>query len=98
MELKQGKIRINRKEMRAIKKMDHAQMEQCLTDVMWMGYTASEEGTDREISREIEENNQNWQQAVQTAVEALKGIGDKRRSLLMEYLEIELKKVNICLK
>lgn len=98
MELEQGKVRINSKEMYRIRKMDHAQLEQCLTDVMWMGYRASEEGTDRDIRREVEENNRNWQQAVRRAVEAIKGIGDKRKSLLMEYLEIELKKVHICLK
>lgn len=98
MELDQGKVRINRKEMLRIKKMDHAQMEQCLTDVMWMGYRASEEGTDRDIRREVEENNRNWQQAVQKTVEVLKGIGEKRKNLLMEHLEIELRKANICLK
>lgn len=98
MELMQGKIKINRKEMQKIRKMDHAQLEQCLTEVMWMGYTASEEGTDRDIRQEVKNNNRGWQQAVQAAVTTMKGIGEKRKELFMEYLKIELEKAGICTK
>ena len=94
----QGKIKINRKEMQKIRKMDHMQLEQCLTEVMWMGYTASEEGTDRDIRQEVENNNRGWQQAVQTVVKTMKGIGEKRKELFMEYLKIELEKAGICTK
>lgn len=98
MELKQEKISINRKEMREIKKMDHRQLEQCLTEAMRMGYTLSESERDLEIRLAVKENNGHWLHAIQAAVGALKGIGAKRKELLMEYLQIELKKENICIK
>lgn len=98
MQLRQEKIRINRKEMREIKRMDHAQMEQRLTEAMSLGYAAGKAERDREITCAVEETGRRWQSAVQKAVKALKGIGEKRKELLMEYVEIELEKEGICRK
>lgn len=98
MKLKNGKIIIVRKEMKEIRKMDHAQLESCLTEVMRMGYTESEAERDLEIRMAVEENNFRWKQAVQAAVGGLKGIGEKRRRMLTESLEAELEKVIICTK
>lgn len=98
MQLRQEKIRINRKEMREIKRMDHAQMEQRLTEAMRLGYTASEAERDLEIALAVEETGRRWHQALQKAVKALRGIGEKRKELLMEYVKIELEKEGICRK
>lgn len=92
MELKEGKIRISRKEMREIKKMDHSQMERKLTEAMEIGYCKDREGA------VLEENNWHWRQAVEDALEALPGIGVKRKELFMEYLRQNLGEVGICIR
>ena len=38
MEIREGKIRINRKEMREIKRMDHQQLEDKLTEAYARGH------------------------------------------------------------
>lgn len=111
MELKQGKISITYEELSGIRKMGKSQLEQYLTGAMEIGYrqgyTVSEAETDEElklaeadkaaeISQALEENNRKWLKAVRDVVGAAKGIGRKRKELLLEYLKIELEKVGIC--
>ena len=74
MELRNGVIKITRKEMQEIKKMDHQQMERKLTAVYQIG---------KEDERPIEEK---WEDAVREAVQGIKGIGEKRREELIERI------------
>lgn len=113
MELKQGKINITYDELCRIRKMGRAQMERYLTEVMELGYrqgyTDSETETDvefrlaekdrdAEISQVLGENNRRWEKAVRKAVDTMKGVGRKRKELLMEYLKIETERAGICRK
>lgn len=74
MELRNGVIKITRKEMQEIKKMDHQQMERKLTAVYQIG---------KEDEKPIKEK---WEDAVREAVQGIKGIGEKRREELIERI------------
>lgn len=74
MELRNGVIKITRKEMQEIKKMDHQQMERKLTAVYQIG---------KEDEKPIEGK---WEDAVREAVQGIKGIGEKRREELIERI------------
>lgn len=71
------------------------------------GYTESEEEADAELRQEavdraeavrhaLDEHDRKWRKAVRDAVAAVKGVGRKRKELLMEYLKIELERAGIC--
>lgn len=74
MELRNGVIKITRKEMQEIKKMDHQQMERKLTAVYQIG---------KEDEKPIKEK---WEDAVREAAQGIKGIGEKRREELIERI------------
>ncbi len=73
------------------------------------GYTDSEAETDAELrlaeadsvvtlSMALEERDRKWKKAVWNAVAATRGIGKKRKELLMEYIKIEMEHTGICRK
>lgn len=75
MEIKEGRIRINRKEMREIKRMDHRQLEDKLTEAYARGhYIAARK----------------WKQAVEETLEQTKGIGPSRKELFLERLKLKI--------
>lgn len=92
MEIKEGSVRINRKEMQEIKRMDHRQMEGKLqeaydtgvNDGLEAGKTAgrAEAGTDAE---------RNWRQSVEATLEETKGIGPGRKALFLERLDRKIR-------
>ena len=75
MEIRGRNVRINRKEMQAIKRMDHKQMEEKLTEAYKTGF------------RDGQAKGQNWRQAVRETLEETKGIGPGRKELILERLE-----------
>lgn len=50
------------------------------------------------VEAEREKERISWQKSVETSLEKLKGIGEKRKELFMEYLKEELKKAGICIR
>ena len=84
--------------MQDIKRMDHSQMEDKLTIAYRMGCNETMKAAERAMKRERGERDKSWQQAVETSLENLKGIGEKRKELFMEYLKENLKKAGICIK
>ena len=97
MEVKNGRISINRKEMQSIKKMDHQQIEDRLTAAYRLGQAEMAE-LRQKLDHDRKIQDLNWQQAVFTSMEQLKGLGEKRKELFTEYLKENLKKVGICIK
>lgn len=77
MEIREGKIRINRKEMREIKRMDHQQMEDKLTEAYARGHYLAD---------------RKWKQAVEETLELTKGIGPSRKELFLERLKLKIQK------
>lgn len=75
MEIRGRNVRINRKEMQAIKRMDHKQMEEKFTEAYKTGF------------RDGQAKGQNWRQAVRETLEETKGIGPGRKELILERLE-----------
>ncbi len=76
MEIREGKIRINRKEMREIKRMDHKQLEDKLTEAYARGHYLA---------------NRKWQQAVEETLDQTKGIGPSRKELFLERLRLKIR-------
>lgn len=75
MEIREGRIRINRKEMREIKRMDHRQLEEKLTEAYARGhYLAARK----------------WEQAVEETLDQTKGIGPNRKELFLERLKLKI--------
>lgn len=75
MEIREGSVKINRKEMREIKRMDHQQLEDKLTEAYARGhYLAARK----------------WQQAVEETLEQTKGIGPGRKGLFLERLKMKI--------
>lgn len=76
MEIREGNVRITRKEMQEIKRMDHRQMEDKLTEVYARGhYLAARK----------------WQQAVEETLDQTKGIGPSRKELFLERLRLKIR-------
>lgn len=76
MEIREGKIRVNRKEMREIKRMDHQQLEDKLTEAYARGhYLAARK----------------WEQAVEETLGQTKGIGPSRKELFLERLKLKIR-------
>lgn len=73
--------------MKEIKRMDHRQLEEKMSEVLELGKTEAGE-----------EKDTIWQQAVEEALKSLPGIGPKRKELFMEYLRGNLKVAGICIK
>ena len=76
MEIREGRIRINRKEMREIKRMDHKQLEDKLTEAYARGHYLA---------------NRKWQKAVEETLEQTKGIGPSRKELFLERLRLKIR-------
>lgn len=76
MEIREGRIRINRKEMREIKRMDHKQLEDKLTEAYASGHYLA---------------NRKWQQAVEETLDQTKGIGPSRKELFLERLRLKIR-------
>ena len=76
MEIREGRIRINRKEMREIKQMDHKQLEDKLTEAYARGHYLA---------------NRKWQKAVEETLEQTKGIGPSRKELFLERLRLKIR-------
>lgn len=80
---KNGQASINRKEMRAIKQMDHKQIEEVLETAFEKGYQRALEK--REESKNIKKI---YEMAVIETLDSFKGIGEKRReTFLFMYKE-----------
>lgn len=76
MEIREGNVRINRKEMREIKRLDHRQLEEKLTEAYARGhYLAARK----------------WQQAVEETLDQTKGIGPSRKELFLERLKLKIR-------
>lgn len=80
MEIREGNVRINRKEMQALKRMDHKQMEGKLTEAYESGF------------RDGQAEGQNWRQAVKETLEETKGIGPGRKELILERLDRKMER------
>lgn len=76
MEIREGRIRINRKEMREIKRMDHKQLEDKLTEAYARGHYLA---------------TRKWQKAVEETLEQTKGIGPSRKELFLERLKLKIR-------
>lgn len=76
MEIREGRIRINRKEMREIKRMDYKQLEDKLTEAYARGHYLA---------------NRKWQKAVEETLEQTKGIGPSRKELFLERLRLKIR-------
>ena len=76
MEIREGRIRINRKEMREIKRMDHKQLEDKLTEAYARGHYLA---------------NRKWQKAVEETLDQTKGIGPSRKELFLERLRLKIR-------
>lgn len=76
MEIKEMRVNITREEMRRVRKMDHRQLENYLTEIYLQG---REEGFNRkgETSR------------LERTLEKVKGIGQKRKELILELFDME---------
>ena len=79
MEIREGNVRINRREMQAIKRMDHKQMEGKLTEVYETGFQDGQTAG--------QAKGQNWRQTVKETLEETKGIGPGRKELILERLD-----------
>lgn len=77
--------------------MDHSQLESKLTEVYQIGCKKEAEVTVY-VEAVREQERISWQQSVETSLEKLKGIGEKRKELFMEYLKEELKKAGTCIR
>ena len=76
MEIREENVRITRKEMQEIKRMDHRQMEDRLTEAYARGHCLAA---------------RKWQQAVEETLEKTKGIGPRRKELFLEQLKLKIK-------
>lgn len=83
MELREGKVRITRKEMREIKRMDHGQLEEKLGEAYKAGHLDGR----KEQGREAERQQEDFRRAVEETLIETKGIGPGRRELFLERLE-----------
>ena len=76
MEIKEMRVRITREEMRRVRKLDHRQLEDYLTETYLQG---REDGFNRkgEVSK------------LERILEKVKGIGQKRKELILELFDME---------
>lgn len=89
MEIKEGSVRINRKEMREIKRMDHRQIEEKLQEAYDTGF--QDGGKSPRQAGAGAEGTPNWRKAVESALEETKGIGPGRKALFLERLDRKTK-------
>lgn len=83
---KNGQASINRKEMRAIKQMDHRQLEEVLTNAYEIGlHRAAEE------NKESEKIIKTCEVALCETLNNFKGIGDKRKDIFLLMYKERLK-------
>lgn len=66
--------------MQAIKRMDHKQMEEKLTEAYETGF------------RDGQASGRNWKQAVKETLEETKGIGPGRKELFLERLDRKMER------
>ena len=72
MEIVKNEVKINRREMQAIKRLDHHDLEEYLTSVHGKGRQAA---------------TAQWKQAVAETLQETKGIGPGRKELFWERLK-----------
>lgn len=85
--------------MQTIKKSDHNQIEIVLQSAYTKGYGAGhrdgwekrQEYAAQEAGKKAEQERSRWQQAVEKSLDMLKGIGEKRKGLFLDYLKENLK-------
>lgn len=82
--------------MLEIRKLDHNQLERKLTEVAAMGQ--QEDYTEENVKQIMRIERETWEDAVKTTLADLKGIGEKRKELFMEYLKERLREAGICIR
>lgn len=75
MTTQNGRVKLTREEARNIKKLDHKQIQNLLQEVYNAG---KEDGSVQQDFRELMEQ----------ALKNVKGIGEKRKEIILDYVEI----------
>nr|DAH03601.1 MAG TPA: hypothetical protein [Caudoviricetes sp.] len=75
MTTQNGRVKLTREEARNIKKLDHKQMQNLMQEVY---NTGKEDGSEQNDCRKL----------VEQALKNVKGIGEKRKEIILDYVEI----------